>query len=143
MRKENSYGIVPVRLCNKQWEVLLIQHHSGHWAFPKGHTEPGETPLETAERELLEETGLRVDNYLSTEAFSEHYFFRHQHELISKQVDYFIALVLGNIVLQEDEIQDSQWLSLEYAVNRMTFKEGKLLCLQTQKILESINVNSM
>jgi 8-oxo-dGTP pyrophosphatase MutT (NUDIX family) len=40
--------------------VLLIFHKRlGTWLPPGGELEPGETPLEAAERELFEETGLR------------------------------------------------------------------------------------
>ena len=58
MKKEFSFGIVPLQCVNEQWQVLLVQHQAGHWAFPKGHAEIGEEPKQTAERELLEETGL-------------------------------------------------------------------------------------
>ncbi|MGC4758017.1 NUDIX hydrolase [Micromonospora trifolii] len=39
-------------------------HHPNVWGLPGGHGEPGETPEQTAERELLEETGLRADGPL-------------------------------------------------------------------------------
>ena len=35
-------------------------HGEGHWAFPGGHLEFGETPMDCARRELMEETGLEV-----------------------------------------------------------------------------------
>lgn len=38
--------------------VLLVRYRSGAWAFPKGHPEPGETPEQTAVREVREETGV-------------------------------------------------------------------------------------
>lgn len=140
MKSEHSYGIVPVRKWRDQWQVLLVQHNSGHWAFPKGHAEENEIPSQTAERELFEETGLKVDSYLSTETFTEHYFFRRQRELISKKVEYFIALVSGKVILQEKEIQASQWLSPEEAVDRMTFKEGKYLGEQVKKNLHDLPI---
>lgn len=42
-------------------KVLLGLHRAFKtWQFPGGHVEEGEAPHETAEREVLEETGVRV-----------------------------------------------------------------------------------
>ena len=49
----------------KDSKVLLIQRAkvplSGSWYFPGGHVELGEAALAAANRELLEETGVRAD----------------------------------------------------------------------------------
>jgi 8-oxo-dGTP diphosphatase len=36
-------------------------HGAGTWSLPGGRIEPGESPKAAAEREVLEETGLKVD----------------------------------------------------------------------------------
>ncbi|MCO5174925.1 MAG: NUDIX domain-containing protein [Trueperaceae bacterium] len=41
-------------------KVLLLRHGSGHWVFPKGHVEQGETQLQAALREVAEEAGVRA-----------------------------------------------------------------------------------
>jgi 8-oxo-dGTP pyrophosphatase MutT (NUDIX family) len=37
---------------------FLLMKHASRWDLPKGHMDPGETPLQTALRELEEETGI-------------------------------------------------------------------------------------
>lgn len=139
MKKESSYGIIPLRIQQNEWQVLLIQHHAGHWAFPKGHADPGETPEQAAERELKEETGLTILRFLSPDPLSESYFFMVQGQRISKTVQYFLALVEGDIIIQEREIKDSQWTSLSQALDCITFKEGKRICLQANEFLKTLD----
>lgn len=133
--EDRSYGIIPLRLHRNGWEVFLVQHQAGHWAFPKGHVEEGETPLQTAERELYEETGLSVVRYLHDQPFQESYFFTYKKKLIHKTVLYFMAEVTGQVKLQEVEISGSQWISIDRAAEIISFEEGKKICAAVREKL--------
>ncbi len=55
-----SVGVV---ISNPKKEILLLDHRKGvlGWAAPAGHLESGEFPLGCGIRELLEESGIRLD----------------------------------------------------------------------------------
>ena len=50
-------------------KFLIVKRHEneiaypGKWAFPGGKVEKGQTILETLKREVLEETGLEIEDY--------------------------------------------------------------------------------
>ena len=136
MRIDTSYGIIPLRKREGDWEVFLVQLHQGHWGFPKGHADsPKEKPKEAACRELLEETGLRVEKYLSELSLQETYMFMFQKELIKKTVHYFLAEVIGEIYLQAEEIADGKWVSVAKASDHLTFSEGKKMLQKVSDML--------
>lgn len=131
---QHSFGIIPLR--NKgQWEVFLVQHHAGHWSFPKGKLEEGETPHEAAGRELFEETGLSVVKFLPFEELNEHYIFTFEKKIINKEVTYFMAEVAGQEKLQPAEISQGRWFSLSDAAKMITFKEAHKICVKVQHLL--------
>lgn len=126
---EESFGIIPLKRIDEGWSVFLIQHRGArHWGFPKGKGEVGETPLESAARELTEETGLQVDKILQDEPFIEEYIYTRHGKKIHKKVLYFPAVVSGHIYLQENEIQDGKWVILSEAEKYLTFAESKKTC---------------
>lgn len=52
-------GVVPFRVVRGAIDVLLITNRGGgRWLVPKGHVEPGLTPLESARKEAIEEAGV-------------------------------------------------------------------------------------
>jgi len=69
----NHPGAVAIVLRNDTGELLLVRQfrapaQSDMWEIPAGTAEPGEKPLATAKRELLEETGVSAAfwTYLGT-----------------------------------------------------------------------------
>lgn len=141
MRREESFGVIPLSKREGIWEVFLIQHkRSGYWGFPKGHKEAEETPLEAASRELKEETNLDLVRLLQEEPFREEYTFSIQKKKVFKQVLYFIAEVSGEVKLQKGEIHDGVWLALSEAMHKVTHQEGKsLLALVEKKLYDLPN----
>ncbi|MBN4066901.1 NUDIX domain-containing protein [Simkania negevensis] len=135
-KKEESYGVIPLkRLKGEGWAVLVVQHNKGHWAFPKGHAEGDEEAVEAAARELFEETGLVVDEWLPLPPLQESYSFDRENDHTDKRVTYFAATVSGDIVLQQEEVVNAIWMALEEAQERITFPEAKELC---SKVIASL-----
>jgi 8-oxo-dGTP pyrophosphatase MutT (NUDIX family) len=53
---------VAVVVRDRGGRLLLVQDRdTGEWSLPAGAIEPSETPLDTAHRELLEETGVECE----------------------------------------------------------------------------------
>ena len=60
---EKSCGALVVRREEDKYYILMIRHRAGgKRSFPKGHVEGNESEYETALREVMEETGLQVQN---------------------------------------------------------------------------------
>lgn len=134
---EESFGVIPLRYVDHEWNVFIILHKQGnHWGFPKGKANQGEDPKKSAERELLEETGLKVERFLLDEPFIEEYSFFRNSEKIVKNVFYFPALVAGAFILQPQEIREGKWLSFEKAMQQLTFDEAKNICKRIKRFVE-------
>lgn len=123
MKKEKSCGAI---IINETGKILLIKHNKGHWAFPKGHVEANETEIETALREIKEETNLEVEinqNIREITTYSP-------KENVIKDVIYFAATnPTGNIKLQEEEVSEYAWLDLEESLNTITHDDDKRLLI--------------
>ena len=123
MQHEKSCGAIVYRKSHGNTEILLIKHiNSGHWSFPKGHMENGETEIETAIREIKEETSVNV---MIDPTFREtvSYFPKRDTQ---KTVVYFIARAKNyDFVPQEEEIAEIRWVDIGYASTILTYENDK------------------
>ncbi len=135
--KDECFGIVPIFGKEADSLFLLIQHQAGHWAFPKGHANPGESPAETARREFAEETGISDFEMLEEPSFTEHYSFVKDGEQIDKTVTYFLGFVSSmDVVLQVEEVQNSAWVSGEEALKLITFDANRRMFGEVKAFLD-------
>lgn len=136
MKYEKSCGCIIIN----ESKVLLVQHNAGHWDFPKGHMEENETELETAIREVKEETNIDVLVQENKRYINEYY-----KEDSFKQVIFFLATCKSiEIKRQEAEIKNIEWLTFEDAIERITHNNSRNILKQVveeNKILFSKNEN--
>lgn len=116
--EEKSCGAVIWRMGKSGPEYLLVQHNGGHWSFPKGHVEHGETEPDTARREIWEETGLTASVDTSFRQVVTYY----PKPGVIKDVVFFLATVVsGAEKAQEEEIAEIQWFSFQKAREHITY----------------------
>lgn len=129
MKKEKSCGVIVF----KDEEVLLVRHWAGHWDFPKGHVEKGESEEETARREVLEETGLEVSIQPGFRRVINYMVKGH----IPKEVVYFLGRPLaGELKAQESEVSEVTFLDYEAAKRRITFESNRDLLEEAWRFLK-------
>ena len=107
---QKSCGVLPYRVVNDAREFLLVyEHYSQCWSLPKGHMELGETPVQTALRELQEETGLT--GVLETEETASIEY--PISPVARKQVVFYLGRVDGEPVTRAGEIDAFRWVKAE------------------------------
>lgn len=109
-----SCGVLPYRVVNGEPEYLIVfEAFSQCWSLPKGHMEAGETEIETAQRELLEETGLTAKLDTSATAVIEYPI----SPVAKKQVVFFRGEVKGTPKVRQGEIEVFKWVKAEELKN--------------------------
>ncbi|HYF50718.1 MAG TPA: NUDIX domain-containing protein [Planctomycetota bacterium] len=71
--------------------LLLRSAKHGEWGAPKGHSDTGETEMETAIREIFEETGIRRLSFQPGFREALRYEVRKKGQLFHKESVYFLA----------------------------------------------------
>ena len=93
------------------------------WSLPKGKVDPGETELETARREVHEETGFTCS--VGPELVAVHYLDRHGRQ---KRVRYWSMEVVSGVFTVNDEVDEVRWVGLDVALRLLSYpRDGTVL----------------
>ncbi len=129
---EQSYGFIPFYKDEQGLKVFLIHQYGSSgdllWTFPKGRGEEGETPTQTAVRELEEETGMAVSSFDETKSVSRSYTFIRNGTAVEKTSTYYIGFVTDTeFKIQPEEVKEARWFTIEDAKDKLTFPDYKKL----------------
>ncbi|MGE7688771.1 NUDIX hydrolase [Lysinibacillus sp. NPDC097214] len=104
-----------VLILNNENEVLLQKRYGGGWGLPGGLMELGESLEDTAKREVLEETGLMIEDLKLLDIFSGPDFYlkvSNGDEFYSVTAVYYTRNVKGDLVIDYKESETMQYFSL-------------------------------
>lgn len=136
---EQCYGVIVV-LKGEQNKFLMLEREEtkNDWTFAKGHAEEGETPKETAMRELEEETGIKEIEILDLPLIHEEYEIVNHNEKRLKINDYFIGFVKDkDVKIEKEEIQSYKWVTFEEALNSFQHESRKQVLEEAQKYIQN------
>ncbi|MCR4315035.1 MAG: NUDIX domain-containing protein [Planctomycetes bacterium] len=123
MKTKTSAGFVLFRTHEGSCKYLLLKSaRDGLYGFPKGHIDEDEKLLETAYRELMEETGIAdirvVDGFQKSISYEIV-----RKETFLKTAHYFLAECFSGNVLLSPEHAEFHWAGFEEALELVNFDQ--------------------
>ena len=138
-RREVSAGGVLYRRTGAGIELLLASRRtrSGDlvWGLPKGLVEQGESPEETAVREVREETGFegKIEESLGEIG----YWYVWEGVRVRKTVHFFLMeAIAGDATHRDREMEDVAWFPLADVQEAAGFASEKEVLARAREILE-------
>ena len=130
--REVSFGGVVVR--GEDVIVIVPRGRRRVLGLPKGGPDPGESPEETAAREVREETGVTAT--VRDRLGQVDYSYRRRGRRIDKTVHFFLCqFVAGDTADHDHEVRDARWMPLREARRRLSYPGERAMIERALSIL--------
>lgn len=136
--QQHSAGGVVYKKEGGRYKICLVAKRGGKvWALPKGRLNDGETPRETALREILEETGHRVEIIDQLDEIHYYFLVKETQTLFSKRVSFFLMkLIEQDAQPRDDENDIVSWFEFSEALRRLSYLNEKKVVKLAMGILK-------
>ena len=121
---KKSCGFVVYKKVQGVCCYLIIRANNGEYGFPKGHMENAESEIETAVRELREETNLEVRMIPGFRRRLE-YPFPNKPDVMKIAVYFMGECAEEDIVCQEAEVAEAMFVPFERAIELLSFGDTR------------------
>ena len=137
IKQEHSCGAVLFTEENGVRKYVLVMEVTGSYGFPKGHQEGEETDLETAIREIKEETGITNLEFIPNLKRTIRY---KVSENAIKEVVYFVAKYQNEEfdIQIKNEILAVKKYPIDAALSLLKYQEMKNILIEIDYMLEEM-----
>ena len=130
--REVSYGGVVVR--GDEMIVIVPRGRRRVLGLPKGGPMEGETPEQTAAREVREETGITA--HVRERLGQVDYTYRRGGRNIAKTVHFYLCLFeAGDTADHDHEVDDARWMPLREARRRLSYPGERAMVERALSVL--------
>ena len=129
-------GIVTY-INNEQIYVALLKDKDNNWVLPKGHFKEGKSFVETAVREVYEETNIKLKIEDLVDKIGEFNYFS-DLENSDKNIKVYLFKINEPqkiVPLEKENFVEGNWVSLEDAFNKVAYQEQKEVLQKVSKYI--------
>ncbi len=126
---------------NKIYYLLLhypssVKAMKDYWGFSKGYIEKGEQELETAKREIQEETGIKSMKFIKGFKQQMRCFFKFEQKSIFKIVSFYLVETKTKEIEISFEHIGYKWLPYKEALKQLTFENAKEILRKANSFIQ-------
>lgn len=134
MKYIKSCGFIVFKRIDHKNCYLIMQSTNGDFGFPKGHMEQGETEIETAIRELKEETNVEVEVINGFRRLIQ-YSLPNRPDAIKQSVYFLGKCIDDSVICQEGEVVKAEFLPYEKALDLLSFEDTKKILSEAETFI--------